>query len=489
MKSVIGPFAGLFASLTLSVLVMAAGLTDLRLVQAVKKGDNKTVRELLQNRADVNSAQPDGSTPLILAANSNNLEVAALLIQAGANVNARNEYGATALSAASTSDHTAMVQLLLNAKADPNLALLSGETPLMTAVDRGNAEAVRALLEHGADADAKETKGNQTALMWAAANKRPEIVKLLLDHEADTRARSKGGFTALFFAAQQGDAVSGRALLEAGADPNAIRQTDGLTPLIMAAESSNNEIAFVLLEKGANPNVMSAPGYTALHYASGCVPDTSVSCRVELADQKRLQLVKSLLAHGANPNARISPRVAPRGYDGVSLKGATPIFFAAASGHVEVVRELMAAGADPFALTDGKISPLHLAAGVGAPNGRDWNIEEQKKLFETTKFLVELGADVNAVGEHKWTALHGAAYKGIDSVVQFLVEHGAKMEVFDEYGQTPLSIASSIITVGGKYAYGNSPREFHRTTRDLLLKLGAKPLAESGVQILGTNSF
>ena len=162
----------------------------------------------------------------------------------------------------------------------------------------------------------------------------------------------------------------------------------------------------------------------------------------------------------------------------------TPIFFAAASGHPDVARALVAGGADPFALTDLKTAPVHLAAGVGPPNARDWEPEEQKRLFETTKFLVELGADVNAIGEHGWAPLHGAAYKGIDEVVQFLVEKGAKMDVFDEYGQTPLSITYSAITVGGRYAYGNSPRELHATTRDLLLKMGATPLDKSGVQVL-----
>jgi uncharacterized protein len=485
MKTLLGLF--------LSVLIVAAEPVDLRLVDAVKKGDHKTIRDLLQNHVDVNSAQPDGSTPLILAAGANDLEAADLLVKAGATVNARNEYGATAVFAACTSDNTAMIKWLLDAKADPNLALLSGETPLMTSVDRGNVDAVRALLEHGANPNVKETQGDQTPLMWAAAGKHAEIVKLLLDHKADTRAKSKGGFTALLFAVQQGDLESARALLNAGADPNDTRQSDGLSALILAAQSFsadvasyNHDVPILIAEKGADPNVADARGYTALHYASGCMPDTNTSCKVELSDKERVEVVKSLLAHGGNPNARVTPRGGRSGpaSDGVSLKGMTPIFFAAATGHPDVARALVTGGADPFALTDLKTTPVHLAAGVGPPNARDWEPEEQKRMFETTKFLVELGADVNAIGEHGWAPLHGAAYKGIDAVVQFLVEKGAKMDVFDEYGQTPLSITYSAITVGGRYAYGNSPRELHATTRDLLLKMGATPLEKSGVQIL-----
>ena len=96
----------------------------------------------------------------------------------------------------------------------------------------------------------------------------------------------------------------------------------------------------------------------------------------------------------------------------------------------------------------------------------------------------QANAHVNSAGEHKWTALHGAAYKGVDSVVQFLVEKGAQMDVFDEYGQTPLSIASAVITRGIKDYYYQSSRVVRKSTADLLLKLGATPVAQSGVQTL-----
>jgi ankyrin repeat protein len=158
---------------------------------------------------------------------------------------------------------------------------------------------------------------------------------------------------------------------------------------------------------------------------------------------------------------------------------------AAAVGNVEVARALIAAGADPFSLTDGKIAPLHLAAGVGPPLARDWNEQEMNGLFGVTTLLVELGADVNAVGEHGWTPLHGAAYKGMDRTVQLLVDKGARVDVVDGYGQTPLSIASAVITAGVKDYYGQTPRIVRPSTRALLLKLGATPLAESGVQVFG----
>jgi uncharacterized protein len=462
--------AGTFLlSMLVSVAGPAASSADVRLLDAVRKADRKAVRELLQNRADVNAAQPDGSTALVLAADRNDLEVAGLLVRAKANVNAANEYGATALSVACAGGNIAMIELLLDAKADPNAALLSGETPLMTAVDKGNIDAVRALLEHGAEVNLKESRGGQTALMWAVANRSPEIVKLLVEHGADVRARSNGNFTPLLFAAQQGDVESGRALLQAGADVNESRNRDRLTPLMVAAASGYRELSVFLLDAGANPGLMADSGYTALHFAA--------------SDEKGAGLVKALLDHGANPNARTTKDSRQNTTSGVSLKGATPLFLAASLGNVETVRALIAGGADPFIATDERTAPLHVATWGGDPYLKDWTDEEKKNLFEITELLVGLATDVNSAGEHGWTALHGAAYKGVDSVVRFLVEKGAKMEVFDEYGQTPLSIASAVITAGSKDAYYQSSRVVRKSTSDLLLKLGAKPLAESGVQI------
>jgi ankyrin repeat protein len=457
-------------AVALCVVMPAVSGADVRLLDAVRKGDRAAVRQLLQQRADVDAPQADGSTALMLAADRDDVEIANLLIRARASVNVANEYGATALSVASARGNTALVTLLLESHADPNARLASGETPLMSAADKGHADVVRALLQHGADVNAKEARGGQTALMWAAANRHADIVQLLIERGADVGARSNGDFTPLLFAAQQGEVESGRALLQAGARVNDSRKSDLLTPLMVAAASGHQPFAVLLMERGADAGAVDALGFTALHYAA--------------VDDTRAELVKAMLGHGANPNARTTRDSRKNVTSGVSLKGATPLFLAASLGNVANVRALIAAGADPFLATDERTAPLQVAAWGGDPYFRDWTEDEKRNLFEITRLLVELGADVNAAGEHGWTALHGAAYKGVDTIVQFLVDRGARMEVFDEYGQTPLSIANAVITVGSKDAYYQSSRVVRRSTSDLLLKLGAKPLAESGVQIL-----
>jgi len=414
-------------------------------------------------------AQADGSTTLMLAIDRNDVDGATRLVRANANVNAANEYGATALWIASARGNLPLIKVLLDAHANPNAALLSGETPLMTAVDGGNVAAATLLLEHGANANARETKGGQTALMWAAANSAPAIVKLLLEHGADPRARSKGGFTPMLFAAQQGDLESGRLLLQAGTDVNDRSSNDRKTALIVAAASGRKEFSTLLLEKGADPDLSDEAGFAALHYAT--------------LDERGTDIVRVLLTHGARPNSRTAKDTREYVYAGVNLAGATPLFLAASRGNVETVRALLAGGADPFITTGKGTAPLQVATWGGSPYARDWTEDEKQNLLAVTKLLVERGADVNAAGEHGWTPLHGAAYKGMDAVVQFLVDRGARLDVFDEYGQTPLSIANAVITAGSKDAYYQSSRVVRKSTADLLLKLGAKPLAESGVQI------
>ena len=415
------------------------------------------------------NGQADGSTALMLAIDRNDVDGATRLIRARTDVDAANEYGSTALWISAARGNVQLTRLLLDAHANPNAALLSGETPLMTAVDNGHTDVARLLLDRGADVNARETRGGQDALMWAAANKSADMVRLLLDHGANPRARSTRGFTPLLFAAQQGDVESGRLLLRAGADVNDRAGNDRKTALIVASASGNSNFCTLLLDNGADPDLGDASGFAALHYAA--------------LDGGGADIVRTLLAHRANPNARTTKDSREYVYAGVNLTGATPLFLAASRGNVQTVRALLAGGSDPFMTTEKGTAPLHVATWGGSPYAGDWTEEEKKNLLEVTKLLVERGADVNSAGEHGWTPLHGAAYKGVDEVVQFLVEHGARLDVFDEYGQTPLSIANAVITPRSKDFYYQSSRVLRKTTADLLLKLGATPLSQSGVQV------
>ncbi len=469
----------LVRAVSLGLLFSAAvlGATgDLRLIEAVKNGDIAAVRSLLEQHVDVNATQPDGATALAWAAERDDLETADLLIQSGANVNLANENGATPLWLAATMASSRMTEKLLGSGANPNAALVSGETALMAAASTGNIDVVMALVSHGADVNAREIRGSQTALMWATAEKRSEVARYLIEHGADLKNKSKAGLTPFLFAAQQGDLDSARLLAAAGADISA-PGPDGRSPLLIASAGGHEPLAIFLLGKGANPNAADRLGLTALHYA---------------ATAGKLELIKRLLAAEANPNSRAIRERANSGpkstvdYPPVSIVGATPLVLAAEAGNAEAVRLLAANGADPQLSTNEKTTPLIVAAGAGVYQdlANDQAQEEWKRRhFETGKVLADLGVDVNAKGENGWTALHAATYMGLDSLIQLLVEKGAKLDVMDDFGQTPLSIAEGVITVGLGNAANRRPRNVRRSTADLLLKLGATPLERSGVQI------
>lgn len=500
--------------LSVTSLAVAQG-RDLRLVEAVKNRDRQVLQTLLKQKVDVNAPLPDGSTALHLAAQSDDLETADLLIGAGAQVSTANDYGITPLMLASENGSAAMIEKLLKAGAKPNAVPPTGETALMTAARTGKPGAVQALLVHGADVNAKEPSLGQTALMWAAAQGHSEVVQLLVEGGADVRAKSKpgsfrqpsiihtGGFTPLLFAARNGDIKSSRILLAAGANVNEAA-SDGMTPLLMATIRGHLAYAEFLLDQKANPDIAAA-GYTPLHRTAG-EWNTLVTQRIGMATednnewgvlggmrgQLKLDFIKLLLARGANPNARTTktpPRYGsgggPRfGDSKTPLIGGTPFIFAAMAGDVAAMHLLLASGADPKLTTDDQTTALILAAGFGHNN--DGSRVQEASALEAVKLLVELGADINATNDMDSTALHGAASRGANSIVQFLVDKGADLEAKNARGWTAMTYAEGI--------FQNNTIVPYPSTEALLKKMGAKPSPpglvrhrndEAGVVILG----
>ena len=454
----------------------------------------EVVRALIKQRVDVNVPQGDGSTALHWAVHLDDASTADLLMLAGARVNAADDTGATPLFLACTNRNAAMVERLLTAGANPNAALLNGETALMTCARTGEPAAVKALLARGARVNATESSHQQTALMWAAAEKHPAVVGALVEHGADVRARSRvytqtvtsevtqragreelnytvarGGSTPLLFAARVGDVESARILLAAGADVDDALP-DGTSALVEAAHSGHQAVGVLLLEKGADANG-AAVGYTALHAA---------------VLRSGLDLVKALLAHGADPNAPITKGTPVRRNSEdfelpATLVGATPYVLAAKFLEVDIMRVLAAGGADPRRPMKTGVTPLMAAAGLGAGAQADrrglsvidgGTMEEEGRVLEAVTAAFELGSDVNAINQAGDTALHGAAALGYNTVVQFLAEHGAQLNVKNKRGQTPLAAIAGRRGEGATAADRASQKP-RQSTVDLLRKLGA----------------
>jgi ankyrin repeat protein len=461
------------ATAVLGWLVLAEGIgavtaPDLRLLRAAKDRDRAAIRELLQKHVPVDAAEADGSTALDWAAHWDDLETADLLVRAGTNVNAATTLGVTPLSLACENGSGLMVEKLLKAGANSQTALGTGETALMTCARTGSLEAVNAILARGANVNAKEHTNHQTALMWAVSRRHPEIVKALIEHGADLEARSrsyrefvarkmpgigeqnghtsavwmeKGGSTPLLFAARAGDIECAQLLLAAGAQINETAP-DGNTALLIAAHSGQTDLAIFLLDHGADPNAAGV-GYTALHSA------------VLRSD---LRLVNALLAHRANPNARLTNGTPIRRTDPDGLllgdwAGATPFLLAAKFLLPEIMRTLVGAGAAQSIPMEDGTTPLMAAAGLAWANGFDRRSvylvggvmpPDEDAAAETAQLAISLGADVNAANQAGDTAMHGAAAKGYARVIQLLADSGAKPDVKNRRGMTPLNVAQTV---------------------------------------------
>jgi uncharacterized protein len=506
----------------LIALALVAGLEaagpGLSLVEAVKHGNRDAVRALLRQHADVNQSEPDGTTALHWAVRANDAETAGLLLHAGANATKANRYGVRPLALAATNGNAAMITALLKAGADPKTATSEGETVLMTAAHSGSASAVRALIAGGADVNASEHWLGETALMWAAGENHSDIVRLLVEAGADINTRStlldppvlefprsggpnapfpRGGWTALMYAARDGAADAARALadLGAGLDLVAVPETDialkkeeeqkaaaagvGTSALVLAIINTHYDLAAMLLEKGANPNVADMAGMAALYAAVDMNTLQWVQGRPAPILTDKLDapsLVKSLLAHGANPNARLKTGPLKRHHDAGSTlnfrEGTTPLIRAARTGDVAVMKLLMDGGADPFITLPDHTTALMIAAGLGYGGLRGEGprivVPTEDGAVQAVTLLLDRGLDVRAFNDAGNTALHGAVGRG-DAVVKLLAERGADLRAKNKAGLGPLDLA---LGQGGRRGGSGIVRE---GTAALLRQLMGEP--------------
>jgi uncharacterized protein len=478
----------------LIVAVAAYGASDA--ADAAQHRDATALRALIDRHADLNTVQPDGTTALQWAAHWNDLDTMKLLLRAGANPKIANRYGVTPLSEAAAAGNAAMVDALLQAGADPKtLTTADGETVLMTAARSGSAEAVKALLDKGADINAAESYRGQTALMWAAAEHHPAVVKLLLERGADWKVRSsaretsmpklsaassvtpmaRGGLTALHFAAREGDVETAKVMLDAGVDINQV-DADGTSVLAVSILNKRYSLAKFFLDRGANPNLADARGRAALYTAIDMRNEDYSALPAHKEDDPlpSLDVVRSLLDHGANVNAQLTKNLPGRsGMDGGDTTlgaGTTPLMRAARAGDAAAMRALLEKGADPKLTTKDGSTALQFAAGVGY---RDKNTKgSESDAIEALKVTVDLGLDLNQENSKGETALHGAAFRGADTIVQYLVDHGAKLNAKTKQGFTPLDVAM------GKSVVIQLPVP-HDSTVALLRKLGGVEGKES----------
>lgn len=498
------------------------------LAEAARRGDVASVQNLLRQEVDVNGWDAGGTAALHWAVHLGDQALVELLLDAGADINAANRYGQAPIHIAVQQHDAAMVKRLLAAGADKEKVDGAGETALLTAARLGDAAIVDELLAAGAAIEARDLDYGQTPLMLAVRQEHKSVVQRLLQAGADVNAQSYAGElqklvfpsdvpvgtsqgvginrsglpdrgmrypitgtkTPLLFATRQGNLELTRMLVEAGGD---IEQADvnGITPLINAilnhsvvninrtGKSDHLKIALYLVEQGANVNAMDWYGQTPLWAAVDIrnleFAVTETTNRVDR--EEAYQLIEALLAKGAEPNPRIKefpPErrfIAGTGFNGwVDMTGQTPFLRAAIAGDLRVLHLLLEHGADPNLGTVGGTTPLMVAAGVSWAVAETYD-EGPAALLETVKLMHSLGNDINAVNSMGLRAIHGAANRGSNDIIEYLAENGALLDVTDNEGRTPIDWAEGVLT--GARAPTRKP-----DTIALLQQLQAKSLAQ-----------
>jgi ankyrin repeat protein len=442
------------------MLVAGATAASIGLPDAAHNRQKAAVEELLKQQADVNATDVEGMTALIWAAHWNDLDLARTLLRAGANPNAKSAFDDTALYEACVNGNAAMVEALLEAGVDANGSRGEGETALMTASRTGNAETVKVLLAYGADPKAQESWRHETALMWAAAENHTDVVRALIGAGSDVNAKSvvwewpklklrsgdlgvalpDGGLSTLMYAARKGALEPARLLVEAGADLN-YKEPQGYTALLIAILNGQYELASVLVDKGAR------------------IDDGALRLTVEVRDMDKsdkhpapmdfgklrsLDFMKILIDHGAALDGEFKPRLPQRAImEGGGPAIGSPLYRAARSTDLEAMNLLLERGANPKYMTQNHSTVLMAAAGQNF-NKETGTGGEQKDAIAAIKMLMAEGVDVNAANDLGQTAMHFAAQKGSEKVIEFLAESGAKIDAKDKRGKTPLDIASGI---------------------------------------------
>jgi uncharacterized protein len=487
------------------------------LLMASEMGHAAAIEALLAGGADLQVKTASGVTPLMLSAASGQADAVRALIAHGADVNAAESVrGETALMFAIANRRLDAAKVLIASRADVNAASkvvslktapLSPEEEAYLAAQagRGGRQSGRQQGDEGGQGAAPPQGSGQRGGGGRRGGAPGGIAGVTRQYTFAELVGAQGGLTPLHFAARQGDLDAVRTLVDAGSKVNAVTGSDHTTPLLIAIINGQFDLAAWLLDHGGDPCIPADNGVTPLYATLNVqwAPKTLYPQPRAYLQQKLtyLEFMKRLLDKGVDVDARLRRKVWYSEYNfpllGVDEVGATPFWRAAYASDVEAMKLLVAYGADPNIPTikpagrprtgdaAGRetiddvsgvppvpvggpgVPPLHAAAGVGYGEGFAANSHRNAPtgFLPAVQYLVEeLHADVNSRDHEGNTALHHAAARGDNAMIEYLVSKGADVRAVNRAGETTADMANSPV----------SRIEPFPATIALLEKLGSK---------------
>jgi ankyrin repeat protein len=448
------------------------GLTPLHM--AAESGDAALLETLLNAGAKVDAANGTGTTALMIASASGSVSSVATLIARGADVNAKEKtFGQTALFFAAARNRADVVRLLLSKGADPKVKTTVAKLARVQVGPDGELLDDKKMPQAGGrgartdqpdapqsgrtskSASPSQPDEAQVDSQKSQAAKPDEKVKDAYGFTAADRKRRVfgtseiGGLTALLIAARNGQAEAVSAFLDAGDDLNQASETDHATPLVLAIINGHYDVAKLLLDRGADPKLATTDGATPLFAIIDVQwsPHTWYAQPVVSQEHSSyLDLAAALLAHGADPNAAINKKLWFRSFANdetwFDVEGATPFLRAALAGDLAAMKLLVEHGANPNLATKSADTPLMAAAGVGW--AAYWTSNAPYSRLDAVKFCLEHGAPLDAKDAKGYSALDGAAFRGDNEMVQYLVAQGADVRSKTKDGDTVADLANGL---------------------------------------------